>query len=109
MSYIRLNKHYIHLPYLCLGVVDALIVAGVAWSIQHFGFHANPADPYAATSHQWLPIITLSLVLSCCTLSMGVYTALIREGFSSMVLRTMVSFFLLGSLALYFINLIFVI
>lgn len=37
---------------------------------------------------------------------MGVYTALVREGFSSMVLRTLVSFFLLGSLCLMLINLI---
>lgn len=105
MSYIRLNKHYIHLPYLYLGVLDALIVAGVTWFIQSLGGNAandiNDAAPY-----QWQPIITLALVLSCCTLSMGVYTALVREGFSSMVLRTMVSFFLLGSLSLYLINLV---
>lgn len=105
MSYIRLNKHYIHLPYLYLGVVDALIVAGVAWGIQYLGVQAG-GDELGATLH-WAPVITLSLVLSCCTLSMGVYTALIREGFSSMVLRTMVSFFLLGSLSLYLINVLF--
>ncbi len=105
LSYIRLNKHYIHLPYLYLGVVDALIVAGVAWGIQYLGVQAS-ADEFDKTI-RWMPIIILSLVLSCCTLSMGVYTALIREGYSSMVLRTMVSFFLLGSLALYLINLFF--
>lgn len=105
MSYIRLNKHYIHLPYLYLGVVDALIVAGVAWGIQNLGVQANPGE-FTTTIH-WAPVIILSLVLSCCTLSMGVYTALIREGFSSMVLRTMVSFFLLGSLSLYLINVLF--
>src|SRR5690606_38393979 len=38
---------------------------------------------------------------------MGVYMALVREGYASMVLRTLVSFFLLGSLALYFLNLVF--
>lgn len=106
MSYIRLNKHYIHLPYLYLGVLDALIVAGVTWFIQSLGGNAAAADINEATPYQWQPIITLALVLSCCTLSMGVYTALVREGFSSMVLRTMVSFFLLGSLSLYLINLL---
>jgi sugar transferase (PEP-CTERM system associated) len=103
LSYIRLNKHYIHLPYLYLGVVDALLVAGVAWFVLQLGIQP-PEDISAVTLNPWLPIITLSLVLSCCTLSMGVYSALIREGFSSMVLRTMVSFFLLGSLFLYVIN-----
>lgn len=106
MSYIRLNKHYIHLPYLYLGVVDALLVAGVAWFVLQLGVHPAEELP-AVTLNPWVPIITLSLILSCCTLSMGVYTALIREGFSSMVLRTMVSFFLLGSLFLYLINVFF--
>lgn len=106
MSYIRLNKHYIHLPYLYLGVVDALLVGGVAWFVLQLGVlrSIQLSDPTFAS---WAPIITLSFVLSCCTLSMGVYSALIREGFSSMVLRTMVSFFLLGSLILYSINLLF--
>ena len=74
MSYIRLNKHYIHLPYLYLGVLDALIVAGITWFIQSLGGNAA-ADINEATPYQWQPIITLALVLSCCTLSMGVYTA----------------------------------
>ena len=106
MSYIRLNKHYIHLPYLYLGVLDALIVAGVTWFIQSLGANSALNEISDAASYRWQPIVTLALVLSCCTLSMGVYTALVREGFSSMVLRTMVSFFLLGSLSLYLINLL---
>lgn len=106
MSYIRLNKHYIHLPYLYLGVVDAFIVAGVTWFVQYFGFSPSADELSGGAIVSWQPIVTLAFVLSCCTLSMGVYTALIREGFSSMVLRTMVSFFLLGSLSLYLINLL---
>lgn len=106
MSYIRLNKHYIHLPYLYLGVVDALLVGGVAWFVLQLGVLRAP-ELSAIAFNPWMPILTLSLVLSCCTLSMGVYSALIREGFSSMVLRTMVSFFLLGSVFLYSINLLF--
>jgi len=106
LSYIRLNKHYIHLPYLYLGVVDALLVSGVAWFVLQLGVLRSPDLSYTTFS-PWTPVLTLALVLSCCTLSMGVYSALIREGFSSMVLRTMVSFFLLGSLFLYSINLLF--
>jgi sugar transferase (PEP-CTERM system associated) len=55
----------------------------------------------------WLSPLVFSLVLSCCTLSMGVYIAMVREGFSSMVLRTLVSFFLLGSGALFLVSLLF--
>lgn len=101
MSYIRLNKHYIHLPYLFLGIAEACLLGVSAWASQFF----MAPQPDATTN--WAQIIIFSALLSCCTLSMGVYLALVREGFSSMVLRTLVSFFLLGSLSLFIIGLIF--
>ncbi len=101
MSYIRLNKHYIHLPYLFLGMAEACLLGVAAWMSQFF-----IAEQPAVTSN-WPQIIIFSVLLSCCTLSMGVYLALVREGFSSMVLRTLVSFFLLGSLSLFIIGMIF--
>ncbi len=101
MSYIRLNKHYIHLPYLFLGMAEACLLGVAAWMSQFF-----IAEQPVVTSN-WPQIIIFSVLLSCCTLSMGVYLALVREGFSSMVLRTLVSFFLLGSLSLFIIGMIF--
>lgn len=101
MSYIRLNKHYIHLPYLFLGIAEACLLGCAAWASQFF-----IADSLAVTQN-WSQILIFSLLLSCCTLSMGVYLALVREGFGSMVLRTLVSFFLLGSVSLFIIGLIF--
>ncbi len=100
MSYIRLNKHYIHLPYLFLGITEACLLGGAAWASQFF-----IAD-HPEVTRNWTQIVVFSLLLSCCTLSMGVYLALVREGFGSMVLRTLVSFFLLGSLSLFIIGLI---
>lgn len=101
MSYIRLNKHYIHLPYLFLGIAEAFLLGAAAWSSQFF-MREQPE-----IVQNWAQILIFSILLSCCTLSMGVYLALVREGFSSMVLRTLVSFFLLGSLSLFIIGLIF--
>lgn len=101
LSYIRLNKHYIHLPYLFLGMAEACLLGVAAWMSQFF-----IAEQPVVTSN-WPQIIIFSVLLSCCTLSMGVYLALVREGFSSMVLRTLVSFFLLGSLSLFIIGVIF--
>jgi sugar transferase (PEP-CTERM system associated) len=100
LSYIRLNKHYIHLPYLFLGIAEACLLGAAAWASQFF-----IAD-HPQIIQNWTQIFVFSLLLSCCTLSMGVYLALVREGFSSMVLRTLVSFFLLGSLSLFIIGLI---
>lgn len=108
MSYIRLNKHYVHLPYLFLGLAEALLLicAGVL-AEQVVTFLTTGAFIWGLVPSGWPPIIIFAVILSCCTLSMGVYTALVREGFASMVLRTLVSFFLLGCLALYLLNLIF--
>lgn len=104
MSYIRLNKHYIHLPYLFLGIAEAILLGLAAWWSQYFGGSNLEASEKVA---DWAQILVFSGLLSCCTLSMGVYLALVREGFSSMVLRTLVSFFLLGSLGLFLIGLLF--
>ncbi|MDQ2076195.1 TIGR03013 family XrtA/PEP-CTERM system glycosyltransferase [Marinimicrobium sp. ABcell2] len=107
MSYIRVNKHYIHLPYLFLGVIELGLLLVAAWMAQQWQWALT--DQLAAWSglpdNPW-PQLSFAAVLSCCTLSMGVYPAMVREGYSSMVLRTLVSFFLLGSVALYVLNIL---
>lgn len=102
MSYIRLNKHYIHLPYLFLGVIELGLLVVAAWIAERWtlSLEQSAAVTFEAPT-SWWPSLLFAVVLSCCTLSMGVYTALVREGYSSMVLRTLVSFFLLGSVALF--------
>lgn len=107
MSYIRINKHYVHLPYLYLGIAEALLLIIAAW----IALQINTLVNWGYIDWRWIPeqsasLFLFALVFSCCTLSMGVYTSLVREGLSSMVLRTVVSFFLLGSLALYILNLL---
>lgn len=107
MSYIRLNKYYVHLPYLFLGLTEAVVLGLAAFFAQWLTNPATDAQ-LGVDGHQfsWPAIIIFSALLSCCTLSMGVYMALVREGFSSMVLRTLVSFFLLGSLSLFIASLL---
>jgi len=107
LSYIRLNKHYIHLPYLFLGLVELGLLMLAAWLADRWqlaltGSLADMLHP----EPRWGMLLLFALVLSCCTLSMGVYIALVREGFASMLLRTLVSFFLLGSAALFALNLL---
>ncbi len=101
LSYIRLNKHYIHLPYLFLGIAEAILLGLSFWAASQL---IASADPARELEYSPLALVIFAALLSCCTLSMGVYTALVREGFSSMVLRTLVSFFLLGSLGLFVIS-----
>lgn len=103
MSYIRLNKHYVHLPYLFLGLAEAILLMLAAWLALSFihSMSSGGDSGFAFVDIEWPPLVVFSFVLSCCTLSMGVYSAMVREGFGSMILRTVVSFFFLGSLSLY--------
>lgn len=103
LSYIRLNKHYVHLPYLFLGIAESLLLILAAWLARSIT-SMDSAIPLPLDN--WLPYLLFSFTLSCCTLSMGVYLAMVREGFKSMVLRTVVSFFFLGSLSLYLLKLL---
>lgn len=108
MSYIRLNKHYIHLPYLFLGIIELGLLIVAAWAAERWHQSiVEPVAPFLGAPATWWPSVIFAVVLSCCTLSMGAYIALVREGYSSMVLRTLVSFFLLGSSALFILNLLF--
>nr|WP_221197363.1 TIGR03013 family XrtA/PEP-CTERM system glycosyltransferase [Simiduia aestuariiviva] len=83
------------------------MLIGVAWVAQHLQLLLLDASPgWSLSLGELAPLLLFAFILSCCTLSMGVYIALVREGYASMVLRTLVSFFLLGSLSLYFVNLL---
>lgn len=107
LSYIRLNKHYVHVPYLFLGLAEAILLVLAAQLAEKIHIASSADLSEYPASLGWPPLFVFSFVLSCCTLSMGVYMALVREGYASMVLRTLVSFFLLGSVALYLLNAIF--
>lgn len=97
MSYIRINKHYLHLPYLVLGVIEFILLTLAAYVV------AGLSDQELAVGRVEASIL-YAVVLSACSLSMGVYPAMVKEGFASMALRTVVSFFLLGSAVLMFVG-----
>lgn len=105
MSYIRVNKHYVHLPYLYLAIAEAIsliISLGLAYEVAEY---LNPASQF---SDVLAPVsyVIFVIVLTFSSLAMGVYSSLVREGLVNMLLRTLVSFFLLSSAALFLIDLI---
>lgn len=87
--------------------MEAALLAAAAFLAQWFdALVTQQLFSVEAALQNWLLLLLFTVLLSCCTLSMGVYTAMVREGFASMVLRTLVSFFLLGSLAMLAINIV---
>lgn len=98
MAYIRIRKHYLHVPFLILGCIEMVLhgvvahyLSGILTPPPEFSFFDHP--PFFRQT------LFYALIMACCSLAMGVYGALMRESFTNMVLRTIVSYFLLGSLA----------
>jgi len=94
VPYVRILRHYIHTPYLFMALSDLIAVAGAAYLgyfTQFFSF--PPLLEYAPSAFAFAVFIVVAMA------AMGVYGARIREGLSSVLLRTAVSIFLLGTLA----------
>lgn len=96
MSYLRFGKHYIHTAYLALGAVEFVLLCLTPYAQQslalYLGGEALPLHPLQA--------VLFALVLSCGTLSMGVYMSLLQDGFLAMFFRTLVAFCFVSVLAL---------
>lgn len=98
MAHIRVLNHYMHTKFLALGVLEFFLLvfavhAGVEATNYLFNYNVVLALPVLQTT-------VFAGVMSCCSLAMGVYTSIFREGMVGMVLRTVVSYFFLGTASL---------
>ncbi|WP_404362203.1 TIGR03013 family XrtA/PEP-CTERM system glycosyltransferase [Marinobacter sp.] len=98
MSYIRFRKHYLHIPYLLL----AMLEFGVLFAI--FSMLTVVLD-LAGITHEPIPAnllapVLFALVLSCGTLAMGGYIAMFHENVASLFFRTLVAYCLVGGVGL---------
>ncbi len=96
---IRFFNHYFHSAYLILGSVEFLLLFTSVYAATYVDgrwVSALPVD-YDAL---WVPALYFAVVLSLCTMSLGIYSAYLTEGFNGLVLRTVAAFCLLGSAAL---------
>lgn len=97
MNYIRLFNHYIHTPYLVLGVVEFVVLVvsvHLATAIRYpevAVFSANLSDPLLIQS------VVFGMSLMACTLAIGVYPSKLIEGHIGVLIRTIVSYCLLGA------------
>lgn len=105
MAHIRIFKHYIRTPYIILAGLEAVAIVGVVYLVELLR-HINEPYPWYYLSIELLgPACWVAFVLLACNLAMSVYAAQLKEGFSGMLVRSLVSFCLLGSVALYLSNL----
>ncbi|MEX1057353.1 MAG: TIGR03013 family XrtA/PEP-CTERM system glycosyltransferase [Natronospirillum sp.] len=105
MSYIRIGKHYLHTAYLVLGAAEFIVLFGALYAL-YFVQASLGFDPQINGSTA-LQALLFALVLSAGTLAMGVYLAMVQEGFIAMFFRTLVAFCFLGVIGLMVIYLFF--
>ena len=94
MAHVRILKHYIHLPYIYLGVMEAIALSLCVY-LGHFLHHSQQP-----TNQLFPSAVVFALIMVLAMISMGVYQSRLREGFAGMMLRTAVAFFLIAALAL---------
>lgn len=98
MSYIRFRKHYLHIPYLALaalefGVLYAIFSAlGTLLSLAGVGYPSVDTNALSAT--------LFALILSCGTLAMGGYLAMVHESVSALFFRTLIAYCFVGGIGL---------
>ena len=98
MAHVRVLNHYLHTKFLFLGAIEfCLLMLAVEAGVFLRNFSA---EYQIVLEYPDAQRIVFALVLSCCSLAMGVYTSVFREGLSGMVLRTIVSYFFLGTASL---------
>ena len=105
MSYIRVRKHYVHVPYLVLGLIEFFLLF-MSFSVVEGIQERFQIVSEARITSAVLPSLAYAFLLSCCSLAMGVYLALMQEGFWAMFFRTLVAYCFLGSISITFLSLI---
>ncbi|MBV1880916.1 MAG: TIGR03013 family PEP-CTERM/XrtA system glycosyltransferase [Pseudomonadales bacterium] len=98
MAHVRIFKHYVHLPYLLLGITEGMIFMLAIYIGAYLRFYSDLTE-LDLLGALFPRAIFFSAVILVSMTAMGVYQARLREGISGVMLRTAASFFL-GSTAL---------
>lgn len=99
MSYIRIRKHYVHLPYLILGVVEFFLVFASIYIVKNVQQSLGVGGDTDISTSPYLAL-TYAGLFSAGSMAMGVYMAMMREGFMAMFFRTLVAYCFIGVIAI---------
>lgn len=98
MSYIRFRKHYLHIPYLVLGVLEFAVLFAI-FSLLTL-FLAVIGVDHAPMNTDIIAALLFAAILSCGTLAMGGYLAMVHESLSSLFFRTIIAYCFVGGIGL---------
>ncbi|MEP0002475.1 MULTISPECIES: TIGR03013 family XrtA/PEP-CTERM system glycosyltransferase [Marinobacter] len=88
MAHVRLFRHYIHVPFVILGLID-LVVLAISFSLAAFFRHFGEVSFFLDSLIFLLPsAIVFGLVNLLVMIALGVHQSRLEEGMSGMMLRT---------------------
>ncbi|MEX2474901.1 TIGR03013 family XrtA/PEP-CTERM system glycosyltransferase [Marinobacter sp.] len=91
MAHVRLFRHYIHVPYVILGLID-LVVLAFSFCIAVFFRHFGEVSFFLDNLEFLLPsALTFGIVNLLVMIALGVHQSRLEEGMSGMMLRTIFS------------------
>lgn len=94
MAHVRLFRHYIHLPFVILGLID-LIVMGLAFALAVFFRFFGELEFFLDNFVFVLPSITIFALFNLIVMiALGVHQSRVEEGMSGMMLRTIMAMIL---------------
>ena len=94
MAHVRLFRHYIHLPYVILGLIDFLVLV-CAFAIAVFFRYFGDLDFFRQSLEFVLPSAVVFAVFNLVVMiSLGVHQSRIEEGMSGMMVRTIMTLIL---------------
>lgn len=91
MAHVRIFRHYIHLPYVILGLIDFLVLV-CAFSLAVFFRYFGDLSFFQVNLPFLLPSAAVFALFSLLVMvSLGVHQSRIEDGMSGMMLRTLLS------------------
>ncbi|MFT6029677.1 MAG: sugar transferase (PEP-CTERM system associated) [Oleiphilaceae bacterium] len=107
VAHVRVLNHYLHTKFLFLGALEfVLLMCAVLIGIDVRNLWSDEFSQLYLELPE-IQLFVFAFVMSCCSLAMGVYTSIFREGLTGMLLRTIVAYFFLGTASLTILYYIF--
>jgi sugar transferase (PEP-CTERM system associated) len=91
MASVRVFGHYLRLPYLVLGSIEAGLFAAAVYAGVHLRFLGGGSDLAQSVRPILPPALVFASVVLISMISMGLYELRLRDGVLGIVLRTVVS------------------
>jgi len=94
--YIKVFNYFIHTPFFLLALMEFLGLMLAAYAGVYLRFFSEVAERNAYLAELFPKAVIFAIVLLGSGVAMRIYSSWLREGFTGMMLRTVVSYFLLG-------------